>query len=426
MLLVENVQLALEGLKSNKMRALLTMLGIIIGIGSVIAIVTVGDSMTASVSSSMQSLGATNIMVTVQQKDSDSRPGPASRGVGNIPEADLITDDMIERYMIRYEHNIAAIGLSSSNTSGRAQEGRLYANVSIMGTNDGYGLVNNIHILEGRFLREGDIKSNRYVTVVSDKLVNNMFNSSENPLGREIKINTDESIQTFTIVGVYKHEDSLAIGPMSGTSSSEKDLRTNLYIPITVYQRINSLGAGYQSITVMANSDIDSVKFAESTKNYFNTFYIDNTRYEIGAMSMESMMSTMTDMLGIISIAVAVIAGISLLVGGIGVMNIMLVSVTERTREIGTRKALGARNSAVRTQFIVEAVIICSIGGLIGVLTGVGLGYIGSILLGSPVFPSLFIILVAVLFSMLIGVFFGYYPANKAAKLDPIEALRYE
>jgi len=184
--------------------------------------------------------------------------------------------------------------------------------------------------------------------------------------------------------------------------------------------------AGYQSITIMAGTDVDSAKFTEETKNFFNTFYKNNTKYEIGAMSMEAMMSTMTDMLGIISIAVAVIAGISLLVGGIGVMNIMLVSVTERTKEIGTRKALGARNSAIRTQFIVEAVIICAIGGIIGILIGVGLGYIGSILLGSPAFPSIIIILIAVLFSMIIGVFFGYYPANKAAKLDPIEALRYE
>jgi len=191
MLLMENVQLAVEGLKSNKMRALLTMLGIIIGIGSVIAIVTVGDSMTASVSSSMQSLGATNIMVSVQQKDLDTLSAPQARLTANnankIPENDLITDEMIERYIARYENNITAIGLSGSGNSGKAQEGSLYANVSIMGTNDGYGLVNNIHILEGRFLRESDIKSNRYVAVVSDKLINNMFNSNENPLGKEIK-----------------------------------------------------------------------------------------------------------------------------------------------------------------------------------------------------------------------------------------------
>jgi len=429
MLLMENVQLALEGLKSNKMRALLTMLGIIIGIGSVIAIMTVGDSMTASVSSSMQSLGATNIIIMLQQKDSDSRRGPPLMGGGNIPEEDLISDDMIERYLNKYERNVTAIGLSSSGGSAKARDGRLYANVSITGTNEGYGLVNNINMLEGRFLREGDIKSNRYVAVVSDKLVKNMFRSNESPLGREIKINSDDSIQTYTIIGVYEHKDS--IGPSMGapfgdTSVSEKDVRTNLYVPITTCNIINSLESGYQSITIMAGTDVDSAKFTEETKKYFNDFYKNNAKYEIGAMSMEAMMSTMTDMLGILSIAVAVIAGISLLVGGIGVMNIMLVSVTERTREIGTRKALGARNSAIRTQFIVEAVIICAIGGFIGILTGIGLGYTGSILLGSPCFPSLFIILIAVLFSMIIGVFFGYYPANKAAKLDPIEALRYE
>ena len=425
MLLMENIQLALEGLKSNKMRALLTMLGIIIGIGSVIAIMTVGNSMTASVSQSMQSLGATNIIVMLQHKDSDSRHGPPSMGGGNIPGEDLISDDMIEKYLNRYEHNVTAIGISSSGGSAKAQEGRLYANVSITGTNEGYNLVNNLNIIEGRYLREGDIKSNRYVAVVSDKLVNNMFRSNENPLGKEIKVNSDDSMQTFTIVGVYKHKDSM--GPSMGSASvSEKDIRTDLYIPITTCNIINSMEAGYQSITIMAGIDVDSAKFTEETKNFFNTFYVNNAKYEIDAISMEAMMSTMTDMLGIISIAVAVIAGISLLVGGIGVMNIMLVSVTERTREIGTRKALGARNSAIRTQFIVEAVIICAIGGIIGVLTGIGLGYFGSVLLDSPGFPSISIIIVAVLFSMVIGVFFGYYPANKAAKLDPIEALRYE
>ncbi|MCL2243388.1 MAG: ABC transporter permease [Treponema sp.] len=425
MFLLENIQLALEGLKTNKMRALLTMLGIIIGIGSVIAIVTVGDSMTASVSTSMQSLGATNIMVMLQRKDSDSMRGSQMAG-GNISAEDLISDEMIENYLRRYERSITAIGLSGSGGSAKAQDNRLYANVTITGANEGYSLVNNINVIEGRFLREGDIKSNRYVAVVSDKLVKNMFRANESPLGKEIKINSDNSMQTYTIVGVYKHEDSISMGPMGGASSSEKDIRTNLYIPITTCKIINSMEAGYQSITVMAGADTDSRKFTNDTRNFFNTYYANNARYEINAISMEAMMSTMTSMLGTLSIAVAVIAGISLLVGGVGVMNIMLVSVTERTREIGTRKALGARNSAIRAQFIVEAVIICAIGGLIGILTGVGLGYIGSVLLGSPGLPSIFIIVVAVLFSMVIGVFFGYYPANKASKLDPIEALRYE
>ncbi|MDD2554008.1 MAG: FtsX-like permease family protein, partial [Desulfotomaculaceae bacterium] len=159
---------------------------------------------------------------------------------------------------------------------------------------------------------------------------------------------------------------------------------------------------------------------------YFAKMYENNTKWDAGVMNMESAISTMTSMLDTVSLAVAVIAAISLLVGGIGVMNIMLVSVTERTREIGTRKALGARNSYIKLQFIVESVIICVIGGFVGIIFGLLLGSLGASLLGYPATASTGIILLSVSITMLIGVFFGYYPANKAAKLDPIEALRYE
>jgi len=417
---MENIKLAIEGLKSNKMRSLLTMLGIIIGIGSVIAIVTVGNSMTDSVSASMQSLGATNIMVNVQEVDQEDE-GPMN--TSSIDESDLITDEMIDKYLKIYGNNVEAISLSSSGGSGKAKEGRLYANVGLTGVNEGYVTANNINMTSGRFVKEGDIKSNRYVAVVSDKLVNNMFSPNEDPLGQEIKVTMDDSIQTFTIVGVYKYEQTMLMG---GSSSSEKDIRTDLYIPITTCKKLASEDKGYQYLTVMLTTDADSEKAVNDTKDFFNTYYKNSTKYEIDVMSMESMMSSVTSMMSTISIAVAVIAGISLIVGGVGVMNIMLVSVTERTREIGTRKALGARNASIRVQFVVEAIIICGIGGLIGIAAGITLGYLGSTLLGFPGFPSIAIIVIAVLFSMLIGVFFGYYPANKAARLDPIEALRYE
>jgi len=420
MYLMENIKLAIEGLKSNKMRSLLTMLGIIIGIGSVIAIVTVGNSMTDSVSASMQSLGATNIMVNVQEVDQEDE-GPMN--TSSIDESDLITDEMIDKYLKIYGNNVEAISLSSSGGSGKAKEGRLYANVGLTGVNEGYVTANNINMTSGRFVKEGDIKSNRYVAVVSDKLVNNMFSPNEDPLGQEIKVTMDDSIQTFTIVGVYKYEQTMLMG---GSSSSEKDIRTDLYIPITTCKKLASEDKGYQYLTVMLTTDADSEKAVNDTKDFFNTYYKNSTKYEIDVMSMESMMSSVTSMMSTISIAVAVIAGISLIVGGVGVMNIMLVSVTERTREIGTRKALGARNASIRVQFVVEAIIICGIGGLIGIAAGITLGYLGSTLLGFPGFPSIAIIVIAVLFSMLIGVFFGYYPANKAARLDPIEALRYE
>ena len=423
MYLMENIQLALEGLKSNKMRALLTMLGIIIGIGSVIAIVTVGDSMTASVSSSMQSLGATNIMVAVQKKDTED---PRQMAMGSqMSESDLISDEMIDQFMALYGDKVDAISLNASGGSGRVQDGRLYANISLAGVNDGYGKANNVDIMEGRFLREGDIKANRNVAVVSDKLVNNMFPGGEDPLAKEIKVSQGDSIQTFTIVGVYKYDQTL-MNMMGVGSASDQDIRTDLYIPISTCNMITAADPGYSSLTVMAKSEVDSPVFARDIRDFFNVYYNNNTKYTVRAQSMETMMSTMTTMMGTLSIAIAVIAGISLVVGGVGVMNIMLVSVTERTREIGTRKALGARNASIRVQFIVEAVIICALGGIIGILAGISLGYMGSSLLGFPGFPTIAIIVIAVLFSMLIGVFFGYYPANKAARLDPIEALRYE
>ncbi len=155
-------------------------------------------------------------------------------------------------------------------------------------------------------------------------------------------------------------------------------------------------------------------------------WYGSNESFEIRTMSMESVIENMTEMLSTVSLAIAAIAGISLLVGGIGVMNIMLVSITERTREIGTRKALGATNGSIRLQFIMEAIVICMVGGVIGILLGIGIAAAATNLMGYAVSPSVPGIVLSVSFSVLIGVFFGYYPANKAAKMNPIEALRYE
>ena len=164
-----------------------------------------------------------------------------------------------------------------------------------------------------------------------------------------------------------------------------------------------------------------------SIEEYLNSrYYSNNESYEISTMTMESVVESMTEMLSTISLAIAAIAGISLLVGGIGVMNIMLVSITERTREIGTRKALGADNNSIRIQFIMESVVLCMIGGVLGVLLGIGVAFAATRAMGYQISPSLYGIAASVGFSALIGIFFGYYPANRAAKMDPIEALRYE
>lgn len=421
MSLLENIRLALNGLKTSKMRALLTMLGIIIGVGAVIAIYTVGDSMTGSITNSMSSLGVNNIMVHVRERESFEERGFAI-GDGSVDEEYRITDEMLEELRESHPDEIRAVSLSESAGTGKARDGRLYANVTITGANADYQEAHNIEVLDGRFLMDQDIQGKKEVAVVSDKLVKNMFGDAD-PLEQEIQIYTDNQILTYTIVGIYKYE---ANAILSGGTASDQDLRTNMYIPVTTAKKLSGSGNGYSSLTVVSSGAVDSEEAVNTIESFFGRYYPEDSKYMVSTNSMESMMDSMTSMLSTVQIAIIAIAAISLLVGGIGVMNIMLVSVTERTREIGTRKALGARSSSIRWQFVTESMIICLIGGLIGVVFGVALGAFASNLLGTPASASLPIIVIAVLFSIAIGVFFGYYPAGKAAKLDPIEALRYE
>lgn len=239
-----------------------------------------------------------------------------------------------------------------------------------------------------------------------------------------VSVGQSKTLQTFYIVGVYKYtEDSYA--SMFG-SSSDDDIQTTIYIPIRTAKAIVGAAEGWQSLTAVAVADADVSSFVNTVGDYFASYYTYNDSWTVSASSLSSLLDSMTEMLASVSLGISAIAAISLLVGGIGVMNIMMVSVTERTREIGTRKALGAPGSAIRMQFITESVILCLIGGAIGILLGIaaGLGLSAAMQVSGK--PSLASILVAFGFSMAIGVFFGYYPANKAARLDPIEALRYE
>lgn len=419
--LYENILLAISGLRANKMRALLTMLGIIIGIGSVIGIVMVGDSMTNSMTSSLQEMGANTVQISLQQRESENGTSYSVY----MDEEDYINDEMIEAFLEDYGDVVESVSLQEGMGSGRVTEGHRYANVSISGVNSGYQSANHLTMLGGRFIGDKDNKGVKNVAVVSDRLVNNMFGQGQNPLGKEIKVNCGKEQYTFTIIGVYKYEQN-AMMAMMGAAASDADITTDLFIPIQTEWKLTGTIEGYYYINVMTKQGTDSRALAQDFQDYFNRFYTRNQDFQIMAISLDSVIDQYASMMGTVQVAIAVIAAISLLVGGIGVMNIMLVSVTERTREIGTRKALGAKNSAIRMQFIVESVIICLIGGIIGIIFGMLLGYAGASLLGFPAHPSVDAILIAVCFSMAIGVFFGYYPANKAAKLDPIEALRYE
>lgn len=418
----ESVRVSLEGLRANKMRSLLTMLGIIIGIAAVIGILTVGNGLTGSITGSMSSLGATNITVFLQEKAGGMGGMETILGVASPEEEDLITDEMLEALRQRYGEAVAGISVSASAGSGVARDGRLYANVSLTGINEEYLAVNNTDLLAGRTIRQEDLDGRRSVCVVSDRLVENLYQGdADAALGDEVRVELNGEYQSFRIVGIYEYDASMSI-----SFSAEEDVTTSLYIPITTANHLTGSPEGYSTVTVQASAGTDSAAMAQSIREFLSRYYANNEDYGVSAMAMSTMVESMSAIMDTLSIAISVIAGISLLVGGIGVMNIMLVSVTERTREIGIRKALGATNNNIRIQFVVESVIVCLIGGVIGILLGAVLGYVGSSLLSEACLPRPSYIALAVGFSMAIGVFFGYYPANKAACLDPIEALRYE
>lgn len=419
--MLDNIRMAFVSLWANKMRALLTMLGIIIGIGSVIAIVTVGDSLSGSLTDSLQSFGVGNITVSLQQKSESGSAGGAVRmfSMAQPSEEDLITDAMLEEYSAAYGENIYAISLESSLGAGTVGGGEDTATVQVTGVNAQYADTNELDLLCGRFVKDSD--GERQLAVVSDLACQTLFGRADaSVLGQSFQVTVGGKLLTFYVAGVYEYDDS---GYFSMTG---EDPVTEMYIPLAAAQKLGEADEGFQNFTVVAASGTDTAAFLEETEAFFSSFYTRNESWTVTATSMESLIEEMTSMLNTVKLAISAIAAISLLVGGIGVMNIMLVSITERTREIGTRKALGARRSDIRLQFITEAVVICLVGGALGVALGVGLGSVGASLLGYAAKPSPSAILVAVGFSMAIGVFFGYYPANKAAKLDPIDALRYE
>ncbi len=340
----------------------------------------------------------------------------------------MISAEMLDDLCDKFKDEIYALNVSLTIGSGTASIDEKEANISLLGNSIGYYITNKLDMVGGAIFTKDDIEEKHKVAIVSDKLVNKLFDGdNRKALGREIPIEVTTSEGNFisvpfTIIGIYKQED-IAVG---GQLVTGDDTPTNVFIPLKTGLDISHKDYAYPYIQVISKVGSNPDELCTKMENFFGQYYKSNPNFEVKAFTLGSMVSMLEDLMGKLTLAISIVAGIALLVGGIGVMNIMLVSITERTREIGTRKALGAKNSSIRIQFIVEAMIICLIGGAIGIMVGIAGGALAAHILGAPAHPSLSSIFGSLLFSMAIGVFFGYYPANKAAKMNPIDALRYE
>lgn len=430
MLFGENILVALAGLKANIMRSLLTMLGIIIGIASVIAIMTVGNSITLIVNSTMQDLGANNLEMGVVQKSLDTQATDDGMNFGSgyvrdMTDDDLISQEMLDSFRQEYKDNLKYVLISESvGDKGKVSEGKRNANVSITGLNRDSVEFKDLKMLAGRQFLYRDYEDAKRVCMVTDKFVDRMYDGdADAALGQKIEISTNGTYYTYYIVGVYEYVQSQFSFGVSDNPTTE------VYIPLSTARTENhTQNKGYSYFTLVTTIDTNNDTFANTVRDYFNVnFYSRNDAYEVLVLSMSSMMDSMNTMISMIQLALSVIAGISLVVGGIGVMNIMLVSVTERTKEIGIRMAVGARQSDILQQFLIEAVLVCLIGGGCGVICSYGIGVVFGMFVSSIKMEfSVTSIVAAVTCSSLIGMLFGYLPAKNAAKLNPIDALARE
>ena len=405
--LYEYIKMAVHNIMANKGRSFLTMLGIIIGIASVIAIVSVGEGTKNQMNSEIDDIGGGQIAISVSDEAQT--------------DEEWITADDVEA--IRAVDGIEGVNVSDS-FSGETTTGK--GNFSLMLTGEGPDakLLNNATMKHGVYFGENEVQEAKNVCVLSDADAKRLF-GTDDVVGMTVDVNCYGLTKSLRICGVTTQKEN-------GTfvSYTYEGMPVTINVPYTTMNEFTGVSDYFFSVTMQTDKSLNSQDVADKVVKLMEKRHQCAGKDYFQVQSFQDIMSSMNQMLDMVTAFISFVAGISLLVGGIGVMNIMLVSVTERTREIGIRKSLGAKTSSIMMQFLAEAAILTVIGGGIGIVLGVIGGYvICSIIsnsMGMSITPgiSLSTIMAATLFSCAVGVFFGIYPAKKAAKLSPIEALR--
>ena len=403
-MLINAFLIALKEIRRNILRSFLTILGIVIGVASVIAMVMIGDGTTANVKESISKLGTNMLTLRVGQE----RRGP--------PKEDNSAKPFTEGDIIAIKNEVQNIKAVASENSSRMNivYGNKSNSASVIGTNNDYFIIKDWEVTDGRIFDESELNSGKSSCIIGTTMVKQLF-GEENPIGTNIRLKN----LSCNVIGILKSKGAAAFG---------NDQDEIVIVPLKMFQQ-----------KIKGDKDISSILISITDGKY-----IENAKTEITSLmqerrslrveepdnfhirDMEEMLSAMTSTTKMLTYLLGSIAGISLLVGGIGIMNIMLVSVTERTREIGTRLAIGAMENEVLLQFLVEAIVLSTMGGVIGIILGLGIGYGIVTIMDLTFILNNQIIMISFFFSTLIGVVFGYFPARKAARLNPIDALRYE